>query len=171
MINVASTRLLNKSSTSSQVNAAAPLITPEHPSALFPPVHTASCTFRRGATWRDAAWFGEVEGDAHQPDGSYSVCGPGCEVEQCPVPFEESIEPLREPPCGFRILVGAVQDPGTVVNQQIEEQERIAASLKYWWRWTLMIAFIGGFFGAVSSAAASWLRDGVVALIRSWWVG
>ena len=59
----------------------------------------------------------------------------------------------------------------SVVNQQIEQQERNVASLKYWWRWTLMIAFIGGFFGAVSSAAASWLWDSVVGLLRSWWVG
>ena len=66
---------------------------------------------------------------------------------------------------------GSYQRLTRLVNQQIEEQERIVASLKYWWRWTLMIAFIGGFFGAVSSAAASWLWDGLVALLRSWWVG
>ena len=40
--------------------------------------------------------------------------GPGCEVEQCPVPIalKEGIEPLRESPRGLRILVGAGEHPG-----------------------------------------------------------
>ena len=48
------------------------------------------------------------------PDGSLGVCGPGCEVEQCPVPvaLEEPIEPLRELPSGLRVLVGAREHPG-----------------------------------------------------------
>ena len=42
------------------------------------------------------------------------LCGPGCEVEQCPVPsaLKEGIEPLRESPRGLRILVGAGEHPG-----------------------------------------------------------
>ena len=42
------------------------------------------------------------------------LCGPGCEVEQCPGPIalKEGIEPLRESPRGLRILVGAGEHPG-----------------------------------------------------------
>ena len=49
-----------------------------------------------------------------RPDGLSGVCGPGCEVEQCPVPvaLEEPIEPLRELPRGLRVLVGAGEHPG-----------------------------------------------------------
>ena len=45
---------------------------------------------------------------------SSGVCGPGCEVEQCPVPvaLEEFIEPLRESPRGLLVLVGAGEHPG-----------------------------------------------------------
>ena len=72
------------------------------------PTRKISSTGPTGATRR-----GSVRPRTPQA-GSSGVCGPGCEVEQSPVPvaLEEFIEPLREPPRGLRILVGAGEHPG-----------------------------------------------------------
>ena len=43
--------------------------------------------------------------------------------------------------------------------------------LRYHWVWTLAIAWIGGFFGAIGSAAAGRVFDRMVAGFNAFWAG
>ena len=57
------------------------------------------------------------------------------------------------------------------LNQLLEKEQRarnwMVRDLKYHWLWTVSIAFIGGFFGAVTSAAAVRVFDWMIAGFNS----
>ena len=61
------------------------------------------------------------------------------------------------------------------LNQLLEKEQRarswMVRDLRYHWLWTVSIAFIGGFFGAVTSAAAVRFFDWMVAGIYSFFGG
>ena len=61
------------------------------------------------------------------------------------------------------------------LNRLLEKEQQarnwMVRDLKYHWLWTVSIAFIGGFFGAVTSAAAVRVFDRMVAGFYSFWAG
>ena len=58
-----------------------------------------------------------------------------------------------------------------LINREIKAREKRNAGLEPYWSVTLMLAFLGGLFGAIFSAAASRIANDILDAVRSWWTG
>ena len=58
-----------------------------------------------------------------------------------------------------------------LINREIKAREKRNAGLEFYWGVTLMLAFLGGLFGALFSAAAGRIANDILDTISSWWGG
>ena len=58
-----------------------------------------------------------------------------------------------------------------LINREIKAREKRNAGLESYWGVTLMLAFAGGLFGAIFSAAAGRIANDILDAVRSWWTG
>ena len=58
-----------------------------------------------------------------------------------------------------------------LINREIKAREKRNAGLDPYWGVTLVLAGMGGLFGAIFSAAAGRIANDILDAIRSWWGG
>ena len=58
-----------------------------------------------------------------------------------------------------------------LINREIQAREKRKAGLAPYWIGTLVLAWLGGLFGAVFSATAGRIANDILDALRSWWGG